>query len=155
MPRCGHVSRMAKYFPAAVRPSTSGMPSSMAVAMRLPPTSDERSAGYQSSYSKLAVGPEAATCARVTSPIMGVKLHTIAEPYWRLALACGSQFRCLLFAFRFSPEPNMSYLGDGLAAFDSLILPSRPRTLLLPSPSSRPRASARVKGPTFFGKADE
>src|SRR5271165_6433765 len=85
MPRCGHVSRMAKYFPAAVRPSTSGMPSSMAVAMRLPPTSDERSAGYQSSYSKLAVGPEAATCARVTSPIMGVQLHTIAEPYCRPA----------------------------------------------------------------------
>ena len=70
---------MAKYFPAAVRPSTSGMPSSMAFAMRLPPTSDARSAGYQSSYSSVAVGPEAATCARVTSPIMR-EVHTIAEP---------------------------------------------------------------------------
>ena len=40
---------MAKYFPAAVRPSTSGMPSSMALAMRLPLIADARSAGYQSS----------------------------------------------------------------------------------------------------------
>src|SRR5271165_5280444 len=73
MPRCGQASRMAKYFPAAVRPNTSGMPSRMAFAMRLPATSDARSAGYQSPYSRVAVGPEGATCARVASPIMCVK----------------------------------------------------------------------------------
>ena len=84
MPRCGQASRIAKYFPPAIRPSTSGIPSNMALAMRLPPTPDARIAGYQSSYSKLAVGPEAATCARVTSPIILVKFHTIAERQARL-----------------------------------------------------------------------
>ena len=70
MPRCGQASRKAKYLPVAVRPSTSGIPSSIALAIRLPLISDARSAGYQSSYSKVAVGPETATCARVTSPII-------------------------------------------------------------------------------------
>src|SRR5271165_2544305 len=118
MPRCGHASRMAKYFPAAVRPSTSGVPSSMAFAIRLPTTAEERSAGYQSSYSKLAAGPEAATCARVTSPIMGVKLHTIVEAYWRLALAAVRPVavRYSPFAFRqeqedVEPRPRLAALA--------------------------------------------
>lgn len=46
------------------------MPSSMAVAMCLPDIFEDRSAGYQSSYSSVAPGPAAAACVRVTSSVM-------------------------------------------------------------------------------------
>src|SRR5580698_2827684 len=70
MPRCGQRSRMAKYLPSDLRPSTSGMPQSKAFAIFCPEICEERNAGYQSSKMSVVVDPEAATAARVTSLVM-------------------------------------------------------------------------------------
>lgn|SRR5690348_10727279 len=47
MPRWGHASRKAKLSPLELRPSTSGIPSSIAVRNSLPRTRLLRVAGYQ------------------------------------------------------------------------------------------------------------
>src|SRR5271154_2243245 len=50
MPRCGQESRIANGFPSSVRPSTSGISSSIAVASPRPRIAVLRIAGYQDSH---------------------------------------------------------------------------------------------------------
>src|SRR5690348_7516620 len=108
MPRWGHASRKAKLSPLELRPSTSGIPSSIAVRNSLPRTRLLRAAGYQ----KPRIRPSLSLFELFADPMAELSVITlanIADVEWaQKAAACRAAIASSIGIATTLPSPQKS-----------------------------------------------